>query len=117
VPAFTGCCLTFPFRLSLLGCGSKRTEALSLPTLRILHHLSPLRPVEKNGEFRRQSTRYKMRRAVFEGLRRAIFTSCAAAEQRAEQSGTMEPYASPHHVVRSLVRCSGVLEPLLSILL
>jgi hypothetical protein len=50
-------------------------------------------------------------------LSRAIFTSCAAAEQRAEQSGTMEPYASPHHVVGSLVRCKGVLEPLLSIFL
>jgi hypothetical protein len=50
-------------------------------------------------------------------LSRAIFTSCAAAKQRAEQSGTMEPYASPHHVVGSLVRCSYVLEPLLSILL
>jgi hypothetical protein len=73
--------------------------------------------VEKNGELRRQSTRNKKPRAVFESLRPTIFTSCAAAEQCAEQSGTMEPYASPDHVVGSLVRCKGVLEPLLSIFL
>jgi hypothetical protein len=46
--------------------------------LRILHHLSPLRPVEKNGELRRDSSRYKKPRAVFEGLRPAIFTPCLA---------------------------------------
>jgi hypothetical protein len=73
--------------------------------------------MEKNGELRRPSTRNKKPRAVFEGLRPSIFTSCAAAERRAEQSGTMEPYASPHHVVGSLVRCSGVLDPLFSIFL
>jgi hypothetical protein len=113
VPASNSRCLIFTFGLGLLSSGSKRTEALWLPTLRILHHLSPLRPVEKNGELRRPSTRNKKPRAVFEGLRPTIFTSCAAAEQ----SGTMEPYASPHHVVGSLVRCSGVLDPLFSIFL
>jgi hypothetical protein len=29
----------------------------------------------------------------------------------------MEPYASPHHFIRGLICCSGVLEPLLSIFL
>jgi len=80
VPAFAGSCPTFTFRLGLVSSGSKRTEALWLPTLRILHHLSPLRPVEKNGELRRDSSRYKKPRAVFEGLHPAIFTPCAGAE-------------------------------------
>jgi hypothetical protein len=112
VPASSSSCLTFTLRLGLLSSGSKRTEALSLPILRILHHLSPLRPVAKNGEFR-----YKKPRAVFEGLRRAIFALCATAEQRAERSGAVKPYASPHHFVGRLICCSGVLEPLLSIFL
>lgn len=117
MPASSSSCLTFTLRLALLSSGSKRTEALSLPILRILHHLSPLRPVEKNGEFPRQSTRYKRPRAVFEGLRRAIFALCAAAEQRAERSGAVKSYASPHHFIGRLICCSGVLEPLLSIFL